>query len=101
MEATLKLCNIDCLLTSHTPIECSDKCTLCATTEGCWVDASYGDSDDVECYNTCYQSCGDYWLAASDLCNCSGHNACVLGCIDNCDDSILKTCNVDCVAKTT
>ncbi|MEE4247715.1 MAG: hypothetical protein V2I33_20115, partial [Kangiellaceae bacterium] len=80
--------------------DCLAYCTTCAKDNGCWEDFAYGDSSDVTCWTACYTLCDDTLGATSDLCDCTDHGHCLLGCPGNCSpDGSFKTCNIDCIAN--
>jgi hypothetical protein len=99
--STLMTCNIDCIPVLSDLVACLGYCNDCVTVGTCWADAAeYGDAADYQCLSNCYETCEANLGAGSDLCSCA-HGFCVLGCPSNCDDSDLKTCNVDCLATLT
>jgi hypothetical protein len=81
---------------------CAQKCDKCVTENGCWVDTTYGSESDVKCFHECYDAteCAEAFGSESDLCDCDGHGKCVMGCPGKCDDSLGKTCNVDCLTTS-
>jgi hypothetical protein len=103
-EGDLRTCNEDCLatLTAADKLDtCSDFCEECVTTLECWTaDDTYGDSEDMSCWTNCYSDCSTTLGGSSELCTCSSHGECVMGCPENCGDTdLVYQCNEDCIAS--
>jgi hypothetical protein len=81
MSDTEKTCHTDCLENMADADECTTWCKTCADTNSCWADATYGDSDDFDCYDECRdEACAAHLGADSSLCDCDQHGFCLLGC---------------------
>jgi hypothetical protein len=88
-----------CLSTNAGELDdCASFCKSCVREKGCWVSTGdYAGSTDQTCESSCYDEeiCAEKLGSSSDFCTC-GIEACVLGCPEQCGDSLMTTCLVDC-----